>query len=446
MSKFGVAVIIRIILILLLGFGAIYVITFTPYWLIFCWLVLFVFVGIIELLYFIDRTNRDLSNFLLAIRQNDFSNVYPENAKNRPGLYHAFNVITSEFMKLRNEKESNYQFLKTVVEHSGIPILAVNETGNIVLANEALKELLDIPHITKLESLNRISGLLYKAVSELESDEKALVKVEVNKELIHLSVQAKELFLMQEKHKIVAFHNINSELDQNEIESWQKLIRVLTHEIKNSVIPISTLSEVINQMLKGEESEHISLSSLNEEDEEDLKSAVNTIEKRSKGLVRFVTSYGDLAKVPKPKPENCDVKHMINQIVKLESVVAARQNIKIKTQLPDEKCYFDLDSQLIEQVLINLIKNGIEAMNEQGEGELTIALQPLSRGLHIEISDTGPGMDKETMENIFVPFFTTKKDGSGIGLSLSRQIIRSHGGSLKVRSTPGKGTAFEILL
>ena len=235
-------------------------------------------------------------------------------------------------------------------------------------------------------------------------------------------------------------------MDQNEIESWQKLIRVLTHEIKNSVIPISTLTEVISHMVTQEDGSNLSLSSLSEEDEKDIRKSLQTIEKRSKGLVKFVSSYGDLAKIPQPQLEEFDIKNLIRQIISLEKTEANKKDIKISFSSGKKEVIIKADPQLLEQVLINLIKNAIEALNGQKDGEVTVFMEQSEQLTSIKIKDNGPGMDQEILNNIFIPFFTTKKGGSGIGLSLSRQIIRAHKGNLKVSSKLGEGSVFEITL
>ncbi len=445
--NFRIQIVVRLIIIVLLGYGAFYVIAETTFWLLAFWFTLFSILLFIDLLRYVERSNRDLGHFLMAIKQNDFSNVYPENRKRSKNLYQAFNVITREYIKLRSEKESNFHFLKTVVEHSGVPLLAYDKSDEqITLINESAKNLFHIPHLTKMESLARVNEDVLKVSRALESDEKILLKTEIGGELIHLSITSKELLLQDQRHKVLAFHDINSELDQNEIESWQKLIRVMTHEIKNSVIPISTLAEVANQMMVNNDGNTISLKELDSEDEDDLKTSLSTIEKRSKGLVRFVTSYGDLAKVPKPQLEECDLNEIITQIVDLEKPEGEKYGVRIGKDIPKVPTMLMLDAQMIEQVLINLIKNGIEVLDGQENALIDISLTRNQQSVQIIVRDNGPGMDKETLENIFVPFFTTKEKGSGIGLSLSRQIIRAHKGSLKAWSRPGEGARFEINL
>ena len=438
--KFRLNILIRMILIILMGCGAYYFLMETPFFLVSFWLILFAVLLAISLIRYIERSYRELTNFLLAIKQNDFSTTYRETETHFQSLHEVFNTITQEFKKIRSEKELNFHFLKTVVEHSGVPLLAFRqESQQVELINESLKELLGVHHVTRLDSLKRKFPELVKTIIDMEDGEKALIKVKLDEELIHVSVVARHVLLYENSYMIIALHNIDSELDQKEIESWQKLIRVLTHEIKNSVIPISTLAEVCNQMLIQD-----SLNDFSSEDEDDLKVSVKTIEKRSKGLVKFVEAYGNLARAPKPQPRTVDLAGLIRQIVDFQMREAEKRNISIDFSGPNLPVQAFIDEEMIEQVLINLIKNAIEAIDRDGSVE--VHLRATLQKLVISVKDDGPGMDEDTRENIFVPFFTTKEKGSGIGLSLSRQIIKAHKGSMRVQSEPGKGTRFEIIL
>lgn len=442
---FRIKVVVRILLILLLGSTAFYIGVYTPFSLMVFWLSLFAVLVLIDLIRYVEKSNRDLGNFLLAIKQNDFSNVYPEHNRQSRSLFHAFNVITREFTKLRSEKESNFHFFKTLVEYSGVPLLSYDLVDErIQLMNESAKQLFKIPYSTRLDSLGRASESLLVKIRELGNDERVLIKTEIGTELFHLSVLSKIIILQERRYKVLAFHNINTELDQQEIESWQKLIRVLTHEIKNSVIPISTLTEVAYQMLENQDGTERPFEELDQEEESDLRMSLFTIGKRSKSLVKFVNSYGDLAKVPKPKLEEVDLTELVREMLELEAADLKKAQIKLIKSLPKRKVIRRLDPGMIEQVLINLIKNAIEALEGTEEAEIQVWLDEVSDMATIRIIDNGPGMDKELLNNIFVPFYTTKESGSGIGLPLSRQIMRAHKGNIKVHSTPGEGTSFEL--
>lgn len=418
--------------------------SYTAFWLLAGWLILFCLIAIFELIRFVERDRRSLLNFLIAVNQNDFmGNVGV--SKDQKFLYQAYKSLSSKYHQIATEKEANHLFLNTIVENAGVPMLAYEEEKQeVVLLNDGAKELFNKPYFRSITAIEKIDPELYEVIKHLENDEKKLHRFSVDGSWKELSVVAKRLILRNKWYKLVALQNIKSELDERELESWQKLIRVLTHEIKNSVIPISTLTEVINEMLINEDGEPVSLESISEEDEEDLRIGLKTISKRSKGLASFVNAYGDIAKIPVPNLQETNLSELLNGIITLEKQVAASRGVTIQSELPSEDIITQLDPDLIEQVLINLIKNAIEAL-ESG-GEIRINLIKSMNEVSIEIADNGPGIPQDILENIFVPFYTTKKEGSGIGLSLSRQIIRKHHGDIQVSTEINKGTTFTVSL
>ncbi|MEO1051546.1 MAG: HAMP domain-containing sensor histidine kinase [Bacteroidota bacterium] len=443
---FRIKIILRIAVILLLGYGAIYVMTQTHFWLVSFWLLLFLAIGLAELIRFLEKSKRDLGNFLLAIQQKDFTNTYPLKAKSNPNhdMYYAFNVITQEFQKLRSEKESNYHFLQAIIEHTGVALICFDENGEeITLINEAAQELFDKPYLKNLQALARIDRNMADIARRLESGERELHKIEINNNLYHLAIEAKEVKLQEQLYKLVAFQDIKNELDEQEMESWQKLIRVLTHEIKNSAIPISTLTEVINQMLLEENGDYKDLSSLDEEEVDDMRGGLKTIEKRSKGLVKFINNYDSLTKIPKPEFQSVKLAELLNHLIHLFKPKADQSKITIQAYIQDGLT-INADPELVEQVVINLIKNAIEALGGQENGTINITARGSESNAVIQIEDNGPGIEKEVLENIFVPFYTTKKEGSGIGLSLTKQIMRLHKGTVSASSALGEGTTFSL--
>ena len=441
---FRIRITIHLSLIILAGVAAMYFWMYTPFTLMTFWMGAFMIVGTVSLIRFLERNYRELNNYLLAIKQHDFTNYYA-NHKSSNTLHQAFNVITDEFVKLRRDKESSYHFFKTIVEHSRVPLLAYNlETEQVVLINEAAKELLRVPYLSKISSLSRIDAGLTDTIKSIESDQKVLLKTKWGNEHLQLSILAKNIILKEVSFKVVILHNINSELDQQEIESWQKLIKVLTHEIKNSVIPISTLAEVINHMLWTPEGDPLQLEKLEKEDEEDLRQSLKTIEKRSKGLVNFVNAYGDLAKLPRPKKEKVDFIELLHSTLKLYQEEFEKRNITVNQRVRSKSIELHLDADMIEQVLINVIKNAVEALDQRNHPTIDFTLINSGEDVILSIRDNGLGIDAETMSNIFVPFYTTKKEGSGIGLPFSKQIMRAHGGDLRIHSTPERGTTCEI--
>lgn len=442
---FRVNVVARIIIILLLGCGGIYLLANTAFWLLSMWMILGVVVTIISLIRYVERNQRDMTNFLLSIKQNDFTNSYPTNSfRSGNNWYKEFNAINDKFRELRSEKQSNYHFLQTIIEHTGVPLICFKTRNmEITLMNGAAKDLFQKPFFNTMKSLSLVDKSLPKLLLDLHSGQQKLRSIQIGNEVIPLSINAREVVLEEERFKLIAFHNIKNELEEKELESWQKLIKVLTHEIKNSAIPISTLTEVINQMIVDENGQLKDLNSFNEEEINDLKNGLRTVGKRSKGLVKFVNAFGRLSKLPKPKLVQLIVSDLFANIKSLFANELEKNNITLKLSVSDGLA-IEADQEMVEQILINLVKNATEALYNTQKGTINLNAYPLNQGAIIEISDNGQGIDQGTFDNIFVPFFTTKKDGSGIGLSLSRQIMKSHGGSISVKSNVGSGTSFKL--
>lgn len=446
MNKFRLKIYSRFILSFLFTISGFYVLTQTYYWLVSLWLFLFAGLTIYSLVKILERQKRELTNFLMSISQNDYSNTYVKKAASEEDfdLHFAYTSITDAMKELREQRESNYHFLQAIVEHSNIAMLGYTEDNqDVSLLNEAAKELFAKPFIKSLATLKTIDDSLYNTILELESGEKSLYKYTRNNQIINLSISAKEIKLGDELYKLVSFQNINIELDEKELESWQKLIRVLTHEIKNSAIPISTLTEVVNQLITDQDGELRDLSKLDEEDLEDLKIGINTVEKRSKGLVKFVNAYGELARVPEPNLKKINLKPLIEDILTLLEADFKSKNIKIINKVED--IFLEIDPELIEQVVINILKNAKEALIDRQNPAILLTSEKNVGATVLSIKDNGSGIDDQVLENIFIPFFTTKKEGSGIGLSLSRQIMRAHKGNITVSSSTGEGTEFKLI-
>jgi len=445
-DNFRIKIVVRIILILTLGFGTMFVLTRTHFWLVSIWLGLFFILLIFELIRFLEKSKKELANFLLAIQQGDFSNTYPQKSKKESNynLYKAYNIINAEFQKIRRQKESNFHYLQAIVEHSGVALICYQEKdGEIKLMNKAAKGLFQKPYLKNISYFQKIDPELLKSITGLNSGDKVLMKSVLHGELLHLSILAKELRMDDELFKLVSFQDIKAELDEHEVDSWQKLIRVLTHEIMNSAIPISTLTSVINQKINTNKNKK-PLAHLSTEDEEDILGGLKTIENRSKGLIQFVESYKTLTRLPKPKFEILNVNELFNRVATLMKSDIGKARISLNIYKSDKKIAIKADPQMIEQILINLIINAKDSL--AGISDPVIELMSVNQKDKdiIRVIDNGCGMDAETLSNIFVPFYTTKKKGSGIGLSLSRQIMRLHKGSISVQSAQGKGSVFNL--
>jgi signal transduction histidine kinase len=279
-----------------------------------------------------------------------------------------------------------------------------------------------------------------KEIEHLGSNGKKLVELKVRDETRFLSVDVHTLFLLDKSIKLVTIQDINPEIEQKEIEAWHKLIRILTHEIMNSVTPISSLTETMQSLLEDKSGNEKAITSLTQETVSDIRFSLTTIQKRSDGLLHFVENYRKLTKVPKPALEKILVRTFLTTIEKLMLHELTRKNISIAVS--GDESYAEMDPALIEQVLINLITNSIHALDGVDNPKIEIRVYGQDRQTIIEVADNGKGIQSKELSEIFIPFFSTKKEGSGIGLSLSKQIMSVHGGSIKVRSQVNAGTTF----
>lgn len=439
--RFRVNVVIRIVILVLLLAGGVASFEGTvdlPVVLAFLLSIVMVF----NLFYYVDQTNRDLVNFLTSIKFNDYTTTSSASHRGRSfgQLYEGFNLINRKFQEVRAEKEANHQFLQTVVEHINIGLLCYDEEEEIILMNKSLQSLLHKSYLINLEGLRTVDEKLFETVKELPSGERTLTKLVIDNKLLHLAIQSTELVLNKSRLKLVSFQNIQSELEGQELMAWQKLIRILTHEIMNSVAPISSLSSTLKDII-GEKSE------LDQEALKMVRHSLGVIQKRSEGLMAFTDTYRELTRIPPPKFQLVDGMELLEEAETLFRGRIKAENVAFQMHSPPSDVQFQGDPNLLEQVLINLIKNAIDALEGQEEKIINVYLQKTSNGkISIQVADNGPGIPTEKMDQIFIPFYTTKESGSGIGLSLSRQIMRLHKGSLEVQSVEGQGSVFTMTI
>ncbi|MFC2096437.1 PAS domain-containing sensor histidine kinase [Bacteroidota bacterium] len=401
-------------------------------------------ISLIEIIRYAEKYKRSLSDFLVSIKSRDFvSTSAISNKASKDILREAYNVILDEFKNIRIDKEIQYHYLKTMVEHIKTALLSFDHKGKIQFINKTASELLNIKTNQNIDNIENTDANLYKIIRKLRSGESELIKLKINDELQHLSVYATELKIQKETIKLISLQNIKHELEYHELESWQKLIRVLTHEIMNSVTPISSLSEAINETFDSTRGNKSEISKISDDDFDDMISSLQTIENRSKGLLKFVSSYKQLTRIPKPDFAEINLVELVNHCTNLLKQKIKDSKIKLELNTSTDKitCFADYDQ--IEQVVINLLINAIDAVKEKKNPEINIDIEQYQTNKpSITFSDNGKGIDPEEIDKIFIPFYTTKKDGSGIGLSLSRQIMQLHKGTIQVNSKFNNGTKF----
>lgn len=398
-----------------------------------------------EMVYFVNSINQKLARFLDSIRFADFSSSFTSDSKMGTSFREvnkAFNEVMEVFKQTRAEKEEQMLFLQVIIQHINTGIISFNDEGKIGVINNAAKHLLQIPQFRNISDLGRLSPQLLKEVMEIKTGQRLSFKVNPSVTLI---IQSTTLKMGGQSWTLLSFQNINAELQSNELEAWQNLTKVLRHEIMNSITPISSLVESLRTII--DEDSYVQQEGflIKREGFQDIQEGLDTIANRSKGLVNFVNAYRDYTNIPQPKKELVSVQSLIENVCNLMRGDLKSKEIFVQKEINPENLEIHCDPDQITMILINLMKNSAESLLNQADRQIKIrAIGQGDLGSLIQIEDNGSGIVPEALERIFVPFYTTKKTGSGIGLAISRQIMNLHRGSLTVESDPGKRTVFSL--
>jgi len=398
-----------------------------------------------ELYRFTNKSKDELEQFVESVHYRDFSRHFDE--KNAPiavqPMRKGFNEINSTFKIISKERETQYQYLQKILELVDTGILSYDsKEGDVMWMNESLKRLLNIPYLKTIHSLEKRDEVLYKEISLIKPGEAKVVSISTDKSTLKTLLSATAFQTDGKVFKLIAFQNINEALDETESKAWQKLLSVMTHEIMNSVAPISSLADTLKSRLQ------LSLKELNNNSGslDDLELGIETIKRRSEGLLKFAETYRNLNKITNPNVKKIYVRDMFENLHRLMQPTFQQKNIELEIILKDPDLILEADIDLIEQVLINLILNAADAVKEVANPRILLSayITPGNK-IVIKVADNGIGISAELMEKIFIPFFSTRKTGSGIGLSLCKQIMMLHKGNIKVQSVAGEGTAFSLL-
>jgi two-component system, NtrC family, nitrogen regulation sensor histidine kinase NtrY len=399
---------------------------------------------VILLFRYVDRSNRGLATFLQAVRYGDYSLSagIARLGSSYADLDDVLHTITSELQRAREEKEEQFRYLQTVVQHIGVGLISLRSDGSVDMLNNAAKRLLRLAQLRRIEDLPAPLRALGDEIRAMHAGEKKLVKVELAGESLQLSLATAEFKRRDQLYKLVSLQNIQTELEEKEAEAWQSLTRVLTHEIMNSLTPIASLAATAGNLLAVPEEE-----TPEEHDSraQDIRQALQTIDKRSQGLMRFVQAYRHVTIIPKPQFRVFSVRELIDRVEDLMHDKFSRRGIVLHVRIEPETIELTADPDLIEQVLINLLLNAMDALagRESPQIDVTAVLSEYGR-VRLSVSDNGPGIEPQALEKVFIPFFSTKKEGSGIGLSFSRQVMRLHRGTIHAQSDPGQQTRFTL--
>ena len=399
---------------------------------------------VIELFRFIIKNNDELEQFVESIHYRDFSRHF--DVKNAPmtvkDLRKGFNEINSTVKLISRERETQYQYLQKILELVDTGIISYQvESGEISWMNESFKRMMGIPYLKTIHSLERRNPGLYKEIRYLKTGEQKVVKASDDKTSFKVLVVATTFQTEGKLYKLVAFQNVNEALDENEAEAWKKLLSVMTHEIMNSIAPISSLADTLKNRLKNSAKDVQS----NNISTEDLELGIETIRRRSEGLLKFAETYRNLNKITTPSLKKVYVRDLFENLHQLMQPTLIEKNIELDIILKDPDLSLMVDTNLLEQVLINLVVNSIEAVKEKAEGKIQLSayINPNNKVL-IKVTDNGNGIPDDVIDKIFIPFFSTRKTGSGIGLSLCKQIMMLHKGNIQVQSVVGEGTVFTL--
>lgn len=398
---------------------------------------------LIELVWYTDRFNRDLKNFLTSLLQSDFTTHFHSagNGKSIDELYSMLNKIAAAFRNISVQKEVQYRYLEMLFEHVRVGILSMDATGKVQHANQALKTMLQKNILPDLHAFESIDASLANTIREIRTGETCLVKLRVQQEVLQLSIHASEFKLEDMYYKLISMQNIRQELDIHEMDAWQKLIHVMSHEIMNSVSPIISLSSTLHGLVIQSKSTDAPMPSLYDS----LNQGLDAIHIRSEGLYNFTKTYRKLAAIPKINLTETNVHEIIQRVQILMATHMHEQRVALTIADIDQPVL--ADPALMEHVLINLLLNAIDAVAGKADPSIYIYTTPSAKGqVNIHVRDNGEGMDESTLEKIFIPFYTTKKNGSGIGLAISKQILQLHHADIRVNSAPSIGTEFIITL
>lgn len=405
---------------------------------------IFLVLIIIYILFRQRKIYRDIDEFTEALIYKDFSRKYPEKKGKNKKLYKQFNIINKSFLDLASEKEAQQHYLKKMLELVDTGILAFDvKTYETLWMNDSLATMLNIPHIKNINWLKKHNENLFRELLDIPLNESTLKTIHAQKQTIKTITNASLFETEGKTYKLIAFHNVSATMEEVESGAWRGLLNVMTHEIMNSIVPVSSLSDTLKK--KVNTFKQTSPESFNP-DLEDMEFALETIHRRSEGLLRFAETYRNLSQKIVPNMKNHNLYELISSVHSLMNPSLLQKGIKfdLKTNNPDILTFMDRD--LIEQVVINFITNASNAISEKEDPQIHLFSGIDLQGYpYITVADNGNGIPDDIRDKIFIPFFSTKKNGNGIGLSISREIVKQHNGKIHVQSKEGEGSAFTIL-
>ncbi len=409
-------------------------------------LLIILLVQLIELIYFVNKTNRELQKFLEALNYGDYA-VSFNNAK----LGGAFKELDQSFKNLietvrssKAEKESQSELLKLALENIKLGLIIVDDSGRVILLNQAAQAMLKIPHFRHWQMFEKKATQFARQLDNFSFQGRKLIELDSGNGNREFYLDLEHINLLGTNYHLISFSDLKNEIEQKEIDAWHKLIRILAHEVMNSVTPVTSLSETVKNLLTNEKGEPLPSQEIDEERIDDILLALDTIIKRSRGMLGFVEEYRKLTKLPAPHYENFKLRDLFEEVTTLMKSQAQQKGVVLNAELPHQKLQLRADRKMIEQVLINLISNAIYSCEAREDARIDLQAQVTENHLIIEVSDNGAGIPEDILPSVFIPFFSTRKNGTGIGLTLSKNIMQIHNGSISVHSIPNEQTRFRL--
>lgn len=439
-KSFYIRVIIRVLLIFLTGFIFLSIIDLPNLLYAKLLLIVLTITQLGSLLFYLNRINRKLAMFFESVKTEDYNVVFknPEKDSDYDELNIQLDQLSKHFKEVIIKREEQDEYFRAVIEHIGIGIFAFNEKGSIKFINSEALKIFGLAHLKNINALDYAHKNLSAFFQNLAPSQQQLLELKRGNETLQLAAKVTFYKIAEDELNLVSLQNIKPELDLKETETWQKMIRILTHEIMNSMSPITSLANSLSSLIQK-----------NPEPDEKTRSklykGLSTIKNRGEGMMDFIRKYRNLTILPLPQTTDILLDKLMNELSILFRESFDEDQINFKCSIEPKDLILKADQEQIEQVLINLIKNSIWATKDQTTKNISINIFKSSSRVHIEVSDNGRGFSTELNDKIFIPFFTTNKEGSGIGLSLSRQIMLMHGGSISAHSKEGQGAIFVLI-
>jgi len=405
-----------------------------------------------EMVRFISKTNAELVRFFDAVRHADFSQRFELKALGTgfDELGSTFTDILKGIQKVRTNQEAELHHIKAIIEHVPVPLLSIDQQGKITLWNNSVRRLFGTNTVTHIDDMAKFNENFPKKLQRILAGERTLMNITIDDMEHKLIISATEITTATQHETLLSMQDIQSELALAQLQAWQDLVSVLTHEIMNSITPVASLAKTAVDLVQDVQEKTQNLPAITDEITEELDDvlgAVKTVARRSDGLMQFVTSYRQLTRLPSPNKKTIPIENLFSHVTTLAKQNWHTNDIDLTYSIMPQALDIHVDAEMVEQILLNLLLNAAQALTQNvtriTKPKITLHAFLNIRGhVIIEVADNGKGIEDENMSQIFVPFFTTKKDGSGVGLALTRQVMLAHKGKVTVRNNIHGGATF----